>query len=350
MAAIEQPLGRNMVEAMGVNAYVDLTGGLGNIAPISGHQEAAGSKPQELYLSNVELRNMYLMEEMLSALQPPAWPEPILGKIDRARAERGRRLYEEAVFQNALSPQEEQLFPDAGEKPGKASAPAATTRRWMRPSMVVNSSSSRCTSSTSSVPMPSTPKTSRLGTSCSRGSCKKQLGKDSIGIGEALGTFSTNVQNRIWAELWKKQGYLFFPGDSMADIPRYTGFRPNNFRAPLGYPARPMGGYWATAPFLHGGSVPNLYQLLSPANERSETFYTGNLEYDPVRVGYVSERFRGGFLFDTRTDGNGKGGHEFRNAAKGTPGVIGPALTSEQRYDIIEYMKVIWDLPRLPER
>jgi hypothetical protein len=131
----------------------------------------------------------------------------------------------------------------------------------------------------------------------------------------------------------------------MADIPRYEGFRRNRFRAPLAYPARPMGGYWATAPFLHNGSVPSLYQLLSPANQRSEKFYTGNLEFDPIHVGYVSEKFRGGFLFDTRTDGNGNGGHELRDAAKGTPGVIGPALTRDQRLDIIEYMKVINDFP-----
>lgn len=352
VAAIEQPLGRNMVEAMGVNAYIDLTGGLGNIAPLTGEQEA-GSIPEQLYLSNVELKNMYLMEEMLSALQPPAWPEPILGKIDRARAERGRQLYEEAVFQNALTPQEElwtdpnqpqQWTPDTN-KPGKGLC-------------------ARCHGPTLDAPIDGHQfinlkmyKLDVIGTDAwdaqnfaarnvlLSGIVQKQLGKDSIGIGTALGTFSTNAQNRIWATLLKNQGYLFFPGDSMADVPRYQGFRPNNFRAPLAYPARPMGGYWATAPYLHNGSVPNLYQLLSPANQRSKKFYLGNLEFDPVRVGYLRKKFRGGFLFDTGINGNGNGGHEFRNAAKGTPGVIGPALTPEQRYDIIEYMKVIWDLP-----
>lgn len=345
VAAIEQPLGRNMVEAMGVNAYVDLTGGLGNIAPLTGTQKA-GSKPEELYLSNVELKNMYLMETMLSALQPPEWPESILGKIDRVRAERGRKLYQETVFQNAMTPQEEQLFPAPGEQPAKG-----LCGRCHNPTVLPPNEYGK------QIIKLKMYKLDVIGTSAFdaqnfaarnvllTGLVKDQIKEDSIGIGEALGTFSTNVQNRIWDTLWAKQGYLFFPGDSKADIPRYQGFRPNNFRAPLGYPARPMGGYWATAPFLHGGSVPTLYHLLSPATERPVKFYTGNLEYDPVHVGYASGKFRGGFLYDTRTDGNGNGGHEFRNAPKGTPGVIGPALSRDQRLDIIEYMKVINDFP-----
>src|SRR5260370_444906 len=32
----------------------------------------------------------------------------------------------------------------------------------------------------------------------------------------------------------------------------------------LVYKARPLNGIWATAPYLHNGSVPNLYQMLLP--------------------------------------------------------------------------------------
>lgn len=345
VAAIEQPLGRNMVEAMGVNAYVDLTGGAGNIAPI-GVPQTPGSKPQELYLSSVELRNMYLMESMLAVLQPPQWPEQILGKIDRARAERGRTLYEETVFENAASPQDEQLFPDPDEQPrpglcARCHGPTLTPpdesgRRFIRLKMykldVIGTSKWDATNFAARKVLLS-------------GIVKQQIGKDEIGIGEALETFSNGVQKRRFKELWDKQGYLFFPGDSLADIPRYQGYRPNKFRAPLGYPARPLGGYWATAPFLHNGSVPNLYQLLSPANERPRKFYAGSLDFDPAVVGYEYKPFRGGFLYDTTTDGNENEGHEFRDAPRGTPGVIGPLLSREQRLDLIEYMKVIDDFP-----
>ena len=50
------------------------------------------------------------------------------------------------------------------------------------------------------------------------------------------------------------------------------------------YKARPLQGAWATAPFLHNGSVPNLYELLSPVTERSKRFFLGRREYDPVKV------------------------------------------------------------------
>ena len=59
-------------------------------------------------------------------------------------------------------------------------------------------------------------------------------------------------------------------------------------RALLAYKARPLNGIWTGAPYLHNGSVPNLYELLLPAAGRSETFYIGSWEYDPVRVGYVN--------------------------------------------------------------
>jgi hypothetical protein len=41
------------------------------------------------------------------------------------------------------------------------------------------------------------------------------------------------------------------------------------------YKARPLNGIWAVAPYLHNGSVPNLYLLLSPQAERPDSFWLG---------------------------------------------------------------------------
>jgi hypothetical protein len=98
---------------------------------------------------------------------------------------------------------------------------------------------------------------------------------------------------------------------------------------------------------LHNGSVRTLYQLLSPVSERSKTFWFGTREFDPVDVGFRNDKVPGAFLFDTSLPGNSNAGHEFRNAPPNTPGVIGPYLTREQRYDIIEYLKVL-DSVRVP--
>lgn len=43
-------------------------------------------------------------------------------------------------------------------------------------------------------------------------------------------------------------------------------------RDKLIYKARPLNGIWAVAPYLHNGSVPDLYQLLSPKAERAVRF------------------------------------------------------------------------------
>jgi hypothetical protein len=121
---------------------------------------------------------------------------------------------------------------------------------------------------------------------------------------------------------------------------KMNGYRPNGVRALLAYKVRPLNGIWATPPYLHNGSVPNLYSLLSPVAERPKNFYLGNREYDPVNVGYRIDEFRGGFAFDTTKRGNRNTGHEF-NSSKGKEGVIGRLLSPDERLAIIEYLKTL---------
>lgn len=48
--------------------------------------------------------------------------------------------------------------------------------------------------------------------------------------------------------------------------------RPNCIQAGMGYKARPLNGVWATPPFLHNGSVASLRDLLCPANDQRPEF------------------------------------------------------------------------------
>ena len=99
------------------------------------------------------------------------------------------------------------------------------------------------------------------------------------------------------------------------------------------YKARPLNGIWATAPYLHNGSVPNLYELLLPEEERSQIFYVGNREFDPVKVGYISNAEVSDidlFEFDTSGEGNSNKGHEF-----------GINLTDDQKWELVEYLKTL---------
>lgn len=104
----------------------------------------------------------------------------------------------------------------------------------------------------------------------------------------------------------------------------------------LAYKARPLTGVWATAPYLHNGSVATLYDLLLPPAERPPSFYTGTREYDAKNVGYATtQSAENTFLFETRDaageiiDGNSNLGHDYGNGD----------LTEPQRRALVEYMK-----------
>ncbi len=142
------------------------------------------------------------------------------------------------------------------------------------------------------------------------------------------------------------------------DIARMNGYRPNVVLLEPTYRARPLDGIWATGPFLHNGSVPNLYELLLPASERAKSFVVGLPQFDPKKVGFLShendsdekkkEIVKLGYsLFSVYKDdgktpipGNSNAGHEFKDGPLGN-GVVGPALSDEQRYDLIEYLKTL---------
>ena len=104
----------------------------------------------------------------------------------------------------------------------------------------------------------------------------------------------------------------------------------------LAYKARPLNGVWTSAPFLHNGSVPNLYQLLLPTKDRDQHFHLGSWEFDPKNVGYVLGVEDNDFMFDTSLPGNSNAGHEYGTGAYGEP-----ALTEQQRWALVEYLKTL---------
>jgi hypothetical protein len=92
------------------------------------------------------------------------------------------------------------------------------------------------------------------------------------------------------------------------------------------YKGRPLNGIWATAPYLHNGSVPNLDELLKPPAKRVLKFHLGSREFDPATVGFRVDQ--GDFEFDTALPGNSNAGHEYNRE-----------FTDDERKQLIEYMK-----------
>jgi hypothetical protein len=104
---------------------------------------------------------------------------------------------------------------------------------------------------------------------------------------------------------------------------------PVKWLGPAKYSARTIKGSWSTAPFLHNGSVPTLYELLQPVNKRREKFYVGSRQYDIEKLGYVSDDKM--TLFDTSKPGNSNAGHEGKE--------FGTHISEEERRDLLEYLK-----------
>jgi len=106
------------------------------------------------------------------------------------------------------------------------------------------------------------------------------------------------------------------------------------FNPGAGYIAPPLDGIWASAPYLHNGSVPTLEDLLDSSQrpvywERS--FDTSDYDFEKVGWNYeVQSGANTKKIYDTTLLGYGNGGHTF-----------GDHFTEEERSDLIEYLKSI---------
>jgi len=286
--SITQPLARNIAEALGVDTPITLKG-----------------DPSDLFKSSVNIQNLFLLEETLKKLEPPRWPENVLGNIDQAKAMQGAALYK----QHCASCHESKL-----------TAPNEFGKTFVRINMY-------------SLDLIGTDPTAAVNFN-KRIAFTGQLSQPPVSLPErltvagALQAVTTQVAKRKFEE-------LHISPEMQNEM---NGFRANMIRAPLAYRARNMDGIWATAPYFHNNSVPNLYQLLLPAAERDKRFYIGNLQYDPKVLGFDTAKSADAFELRTSITGNSNAGHEFRDGPRGK-GIIGPLLTDEERWAIIEYLK-----------
>lgn len=109
-----------------------------------------------------------------------------------------------------------------------------------------------------------------------------------------------------------------------------------------GYQAPPLDGIWATAPYLHNGSVPTLGNLLDSKTRPvvfTRSFLTLEQDFDRRNIGWKTfpppgnppaSPMESRRIYDTRMPGRGNGGHLF-----------GDSLTPEEREDLIEFLKTL---------
>lgn len=166
-------------------------------------------------------------------------------------------------------------------------------------------------------------------------------------------TNSRQLQGHLTLLNPRKIWTTFKPTDSLALITAYVTAGVLNAQDPHGthrlrdgialfwegtpdmnaYKARPLDGIWATAPYLHNGSIPNLDELLKAPKDRAPVFCVGAAEFDPGIVGYPVPRDAAAscgtqFKFDTSLPGNRNIGHDY-----------GTRLSGDDKQALIEFLK-----------
>jgi mono/diheme cytochrome c family protein len=220
------------------------------------------------YESTLRIANLHRLEVLTHKLQAPKWPADILGPLDKAKASKGEKIFSDTC----RDCHQNRLYSltDAGTDPQRANSFGQAVA--------------------GGIPFP-----------------------------KAIQPILDGLKSRAFSD----------DGISAADQATMDA-NPVIWRATGQYLARPLTGVWATAPYLHNGSVPTLWDLLHPS-QRPAKFIMGNREYHPAKLGYANTG--NGWTFDTSQPGNSNSGHAGDK--------YGTNLTEDQKASLLEYLKTI---------
>ena len=325
-----QPMARNMGEALGVLAPIKLV-----------DEQGKRLTGDELGQSLVDIDGLHCAEGLIRELEPPKWPANILGEIDIDKAVAGKDLFAHHC-QHCHGPHysESYAWPLATQSDPTVAGQNDSNWQWDMAGDVTKEGANAYRQDWRSVVW-SVPwlKVEDIGTDPKLANnymdnrydpSKLVPGAKPVNAGNGLQL----LLNELVPATYQRWG---IDGDRVADFDGLNiPFRITNQRA---YKSRPLHGVWATPPFLHNGSVPTVYHMLSPLRMRPKTFHVGNREYDPVHLGYVHTPSAGSFKHDTSIAGNHNTGHLFTDVDM--PGRIGPLFSEVEKFALMEYLKVM---------
>jgi len=328
------PLGRNTGEVIGVFGILDWKAQESRFslsALITGEK---AKKHTVDFKSSIDLTNLSRIESHLNSLQSPQWPEKILGEVNKESASRGEVVYNEYC----------------------ASCHQVVERdNWDR-LVVANMSHIDIVGTDPTMALNSVNYTGYAGnfesvyqdTDVGSLVVQKRAPVVQVLTAATKGAVATPDADkwvvRRFADWAYMLGKSFFDNEIKASV-KSGNYKPDTTATPyqslLSYKARSLNGIWATAPYLHNGSVPNLWSLLQPAEERPTEFCVGNREFDPVNVGFTTDGCnkndpKDKHRFIVEPMGNRNTGHEY-----GTGKDDKDKLTEQERWDLIEYIKTL---------
>ncbi len=154
--------------------------------------------------------------------------------------------------------------------------------------------------------------------------------------GKLIGTV-TKLED-IGTSEWRLNSYTTKLNEQQKAFADYYKFSWDHFHKTDGYANAPLDGVWARAPYLHNGSVPTMWDLLTPESDRpKEPFYRGHGVIDTENLGIKTDVERANDLpawkFDISIDGNSNRGHSGK--------AYGTELSDEEKRALIEYLKTL---------
>ena len=269
--------------------------------------------------NSTQWMNLARLETLVKRIGPPQWPFP----VDRALAAQGRAIYERPDWRDGG------CTGCHGIRPGAFRS--LFNRTWATP---------LCDIGTDSAQYGILKRTARTGVlEGSRRPGGQPLGPEA----EAFGLLGISVIGSIFQHL---TGVSLFYYDGAAPSSSPTGqallstYAPpgtelcGDQAGPLRYESRVMQGIWATAPYLHNGSVPTLADLLTRPEDRPASFRLGR-NYDTALIGLARDQGpaapeRRTTGCDDRASGNSRCGHDF-----------GTNLSDSEKAALLEYLKTL---------
>lgn len=320
-------LGRNVGEVIGVFADIEV-----------------GERRLRGFRSSADVRNLIRLEQQLGSLRPPAWPSDLFpadpdharlaaegAELFRTRCESCHARLERTDLVTPIRADFSYFNPALSTPPGRPRRPPPGTDPWMACNAFLKEA-----------------RTGRL-----RGVPRDYIGRESdLGTEDRLsdmlvvlvtGALVNQAPTIVVTTLASAMGLepppeITLPVDgSLTEREIRLQICMSSGSDKLGYKARPLTGIWATAPYLHNGSVRTLYELLLPDEARETSFPVGSREFDPRDVGFRPISGPGGFIFRTVDErgepipGNSNRGHDYDNAS----------LTEDNRRALVEYLKTL---------
>ena len=338
------PLGRNTGEVIGVFGILDWQAkepGFSLSSFITGQDN---KKKTVDFKSSIDLTNLQRLESHLASLQSPQWPEDILGKIDRKKAEKGRLIYAQYC----------QSCHEVIDR-------SANDRLVVSKMSAVGAIGTDVAMANNSV--------SYKGKAGNFKNTYQNVGVGDVVIEEEApvvqlltsatkGVVATPDADKWFIRRWADWVYVLFMSFADNDIKasvKSGNYTPDTTQNPynslVAYKARSLNGIWATAPYLHNGSVPSLYDLLlpvqcpenaQPGDCRPKEFVVGSREFNPKKVGFKDSGYNG-TQFTTVRVGDMNTGHEYAagKTAQADGKTVLPALNEEERWALVEYLKTL---------